>query len=48
MRRDAVNVDRIRQLLADGCTQKQVSVRLGVSKGVVSAVANGKYKEAAK
>jgi transcriptional regulator with XRE-family HTH domain len=41
-----VNVARIKQLLSQGLTQKQVTQRLGVSKSVVSMVANGKYLEA--
>ena len=41
--REPVPVDRIRQLLAQGLTQTQVAKRLGVSKGVVSAIANGRY-----
>jgi transcriptional regulator with XRE-family HTH domain len=41
--RDRVPVDRIRQLLAQGLTQTQVAKRLGVSKGVVCSIANGRY-----
>jgi transcriptional regulator with XRE-family HTH domain len=44
--RDRVPVDRIRQLLAQGLTQGQVATRLGVSKGVVCAIAGGRYKPA--
>jgi len=41
-----VNVARVKQLLAQGLTQKQVVQRLGVSKCTVSMIANGKYPEA--
>ena len=38
------NVDRVKQLLAQGMTQQQVSVRMGLSKSVVSKIANGKHR----
>jgi hypothetical protein len=44
-RRSPVDVDRVRQLLASGCTHKQVSLRLGVSKSVVSMISRGRYRE---
>ena len=39
-----VNADRVRELLAQGCTHKQVCIRLGYSKSVVSRIATGKYE----
>lgn len=36
-----VDAVRIRELLAKGCTQKQVCLRLGYSKTSVSKVAKG-------
>jgi hypothetical protein len=44
-RRSPVDVDRVRQLLASGCTHKQVSLRLGCSKSVVSMISRGRYRE---
>lgn len=44
-RRSPVDVARVRQLLAQGLTQTQVSLRLGVAKSVVSAVSRGVYRE---
>ena len=38
------NADRVRELLANGCTQKQVCIRLGYSKSLVSRIANGKHE----
>lgn len=38
------NADRVRELLAKGCTQKQVCIRLGYSRSLVSRIANGKYE----
>ena len=40
--RQFVDADRVKRLLAQGLTQKQVCVRLGVSKSVVCNIANGK------
>ena len=40
--RDKVDRERVRQLLAKGLTQAQVCVRLGISRAVVSKVANEK------
>jgi hypothetical protein len=45
-RRSPVDVDRVKQLLAGGCTHKQVSLRLGCSKSVVSMISRGRYREA--
>lgn len=42
---EKVDVARVRELLAQGCTQKQVAQRLGYSKSTVSCIANGKYLE---
>jgi DNA-binding NarL/FixJ family response regulator len=42
-RRSPVDVPRIQQLLASGLTHKQIALRLGVSKSVVSAVSRGVY-----
>ena len=33
-----VSRERVRQLLEKGCTQKQVSVRLGVSKSAICTI----------
>ena len=38
-----VYVAKVRELLAKGCNQKQVCLRLGYQKSVVSMIANGKY-----
>lgn len=42
--RKIVDVDRVKQLLAQGMTQTQVHRRLGVSKNVVCLIAHGKYQ----
>jgi hypothetical protein len=44
-RRSPVDVARVKQLLAGGCTHKQVSLRLGCSKSVVSIISRGLYRE---
>ena len=41
--RQFVDVERVKQLLAQGLTQTQVHRRLGVSKYAVCLIANGKY-----
>ena len=41
--RQFVDVERVKQLLAQGLTQTQVHKRLGVSKNAVCLIANGKY-----
>ena len=41
--RNWVPVDRVKQLLAQGLTARQISDRLGVNKSSVSQIANGKY-----
>jgi len=41
--RKPVDVAKVLELLAKGCTQKQVCIRLGVSKSAVCNIANGKY-----
>ncbi|NBV47177.1 MAG: XRE family transcriptional regulator [Planctomycetia bacterium] len=43
MTRTLANVDRVKQLLAQGMTQQQVAARTGLSKAVVSKIANGKH-----
>jgi predicted transcriptional regulator len=43
--RPPVNVDRVKQLLAEGVKQSVVVQRLGVSKSVVSCIARGIYLE---
>jgi predicted XRE-type DNA-binding protein len=43
--RPSVNVDRVKQLLAQGVKQSVVVQRLGVSKSVVSCIARGTYLE---
>lgn len=40
-----MDVARVKQLLAQGCTPKQVCLRLGVNKSTVSMIAAGKYQE---
>lgn len=42
--REWVDVERIKQLLAQGLTQTQIHKRLGVSKNVVCLIAHGKYQ----
>lgn len=44
-RRSPVDVPRVKQLLAAGLTHKVISLRLGCSKSVVSAVSRGVYRE---
>jgi DNA-binding CsgD family transcriptional regulator len=44
-RRSPVDVARVKQLLAGGLTHKQVSLRLGCSKSVVSMISRGVYRE---
>lgn len=39
---------RVLQLLAKGCTQTQVALRLGYPKSSVSMIASGKYTEGGK
>jgi transcriptional regulator with XRE-family HTH domain len=34
-----ISRERVRQLLQQGCTQKQVAMRLGVSKSVICTIA---------
>ena len=43
MHRRKVDVARVRELLARGCTQSQVAARLGVAKSAVCQIASGKY-----
>jgi predicted XRE-type DNA-binding protein len=43
--RPPVDVDRVKQLLAQGVKQSVVVQRLGVSKSVVSCIARGTYLE---
>jgi len=44
--REFVDVERVKQLLAQGLTQTQVHKRLGVSKNTVCLIANGKHEPA--
>lgn len=44
--RNRVNVDRVRELLAQGIRQKEVCERLGLNAGTVSEIASGKYRPA--
>lgn len=41
-----VPVERVKQLLAQGCTQQQVAIRLGVNKTSVCIIAKQMGKEA--
>jgi hypothetical protein len=41
--RQRVDVDRVKQLLAQGLMQKTVALRLGISNQVVCQIAKGKY-----
>jgi hypothetical protein len=43
--RQKINPARVRELLAKGCTQTQVALRLGYPKSSVCLIANGKYVE---
>jgi DNA-binding NarL/FixJ family response regulator len=38
-----VDVDRVKQMLAQGLMQKTVALRLGISNQVVCKIANGTY-----
>jgi predicted transcriptional regulator len=38
-----IEPQRVRDLLAKGCTQQQVALRLGYPKSAVSMIASGKY-----
>lgn len=42
--RHTVDVVRVRQLLAQGCTPAQVAMRINVSKSVVLRIAKDKYQ----
>jgi transcriptional regulator with XRE-family HTH domain len=44
----AVDIARVKQLLSQGLSQKQVVQRLGYSKCTVSRIANGKYTQEAR
>lgn len=46
--RRKIEPQRVRELLAKGCTQTQVALRLGYPKSAVSQIANGKYTEVAR
>ena len=41
--KNTVNVARVQQLIAQGVTQKAISLRLGVAQSAVSQIAAGKY-----
>jgi transcriptional regulator with XRE-family HTH domain len=41
--RRKIERQRVLDLLAKGCTQQQVALRLGYPKSAVSQIANGKY-----
>lgn len=42
-----IPVHRVKQLLASGCTQTQVALRLGINKSSVCTIAKQMSKEAA-
>ncbi len=44
--RHRVDIDRVKQLLAQGLQQKVVALRLGISNQVVCQIAKGKYPPA--